>query len=96
MNAYAVDLDLLVDTVASLSRCEDALDEGLDRVVARVRALQETWAGRTADAQAAAQSEWEAGFALMREGLADMRGVTERAERNYRGAADANVRMWTL
>lgn len=96
MSAYAVDLDLLRDTVDELARCEDACDDGLDRVSARVRALHGTWSGLSADAQAAAQVEWEAGFALMREGLADMRRAAATARSNYLGAVDANVRMWTL
>jgi WXG100 family type VII secretion target len=96
VSAYAVDLDLLLDTIDQLARCEEACDEGLERVSARVRALQTTWSGLTADAQASAQVEWEAGFALMREGLADMRRVAATARANYLEAADTNVRMWTL
>ena len=90
------DLDLLLDTVDALARCEDACDDGLDRVAARVRRLHGTWSGTTADAQAVAQAEWEAGFALMRDGLADMRRVATTARGNYLAAVDANVRMWSL
>lgn len=93
---YAVDLDLLLETIDALGRCEDVCDDGLDRVSARVRALHATWSGRTAEAQRAAQAEWEAGFALMREGLAEMRQAASTARANYRGAVDANVRMWSL
>lgn len=96
MSAYAVDLDLLLDTIGELARCEAACDDGLDRVSRRVRALQATWSGETADAQALAQAEWEAGFAAMREGLADMRRVAATARRNYLEACETNVRMWTL
>ena len=96
MTAYAVDLDLLLDTIDELARCEDACDDGLDRASARVRALQGTWSGLTADAQADAQAEWEAGFAVMREGLADMRRAASTARANYLDAAETNVRMWTL
>ena len=96
MTAYAVDLDLLLDTIDALARCEDACDAGLDRVRARVRALQSTWSGLTAEAQAEAQGEWEAGFALMREGLADMRSAASTARANYARAVEANVRMWSL
>ena len=96
MTAYSVDLDLLRDTVAALGRCEDACDDGLDRVGSRVRALHTTWSGLAADAQAGAQAEWETGFALMREGLADMRRAAATARSNYSSAVDANVRMWSL
>jgi WXG100 family type VII secretion target len=96
VTSYAVDLDVLLETIDALTRCEQACDDGLDRVSLRVRALHTTWAGRSADAQAAAQTEWEAGFATMRRALAEMRGVAERARANYLGAVDANVRMWSL
>ncbi|MDO9456587.1 WXG100 family type VII secretion target [Nocardioides sp.] len=96
MTGYAVDLDLLLDTIDALARCEDACDDGLDRVGLRVRALHDTWSGRTAEAQASAQAEWEAGFALVREGLGDMRRAAATARANYLDAIDANVRMWSL
>ncbi|WP_148615542.1 WXG100 family type VII secretion target [Nocardioides rubriscoriae] len=96
MTGYAVDLDQLLDTIDALSRCEDACDEGLDRVRSRVRALHATWSGLSATAQAQAQAEWEDGFALMREGLADMRRAASTARANYLDAIDANLRMWSL
>lgn len=96
MTRYAVDLDLLLDTIGALTRCEDACDDGLDRITAHVARLHETWSGRTAAAQREAQAEWDAGFALMREGLADMRRAAATARRNYLDAVDANQRMWTL
>lgn len=94
--AYAVDLDLLLDTITALETCESVLDDGLGRVSRRVRRLHGEWTGRTAAAQLDAQVEWERGFASMREGLADMRSAAARARRNYLGAVDANVRMWSL
>ncbi len=96
MTAFAVDLDQLLDTIDALTRCEGVCDDGLDRVTARVRALHGTWSGRTATAQAHAQAEWEKGFALMREGLADMRRAATTARSNYLEAIDANLRMWSL
>lgn len=96
MTRYAVDTDALLATIEALASCERACDDGLDRAAARVRRLHETWTGRTARAQADAQAEWEAGFALMREGLQDMRRAAATARRNYLDAVDANQRMWTL
>ena len=93
---YAVDLDLLLDTVAALARCEASCDTGLDQVSARVRALHGTWTGRTAAAQADAQERWEDGFTQMREGLAQMRNAASVARENYQSAVDANLRMWAL
>lgn len=93
---YAVDLDQLRDSIDALARCEQALDEGLERVARRVVALHATWSGLTATAQAGAQAEWEAGATEMREALADMRRAATTARDNYLAAVDANVRMWTL
>ncbi len=94
--AYAVDLDLLLGTIESLSRCERTCDDALETVSRRVRALHETWSGETALAQAATQERWEEGFGRMQAGLADMRRAADTAHGNYRGAAETNVRLWSL
>ncbi len=91
---FGVDLEELLATVDALGRCGEALDELLSEVVARVGVLQDGWDGRAADAQAAAQADWEAGFRGMREGLATMRAAGASAHGSYRSAADTNVRMW--
>lgn len=91
---FVVDLDELLATVDELDRCGEELDALLADVAARVVALHGTWSGLAADAQAAAQAEWEAGFREMREGLAAMRAAGATAHDNYRCAADTNVRMW--
>ena len=91
---YTVDLEELLDTVGELARCGEALDALLDQVAARVAALHGGWSGRAADAQAAAQAEWEGGFRSMRTALGEMRAAAEVAHSNYADAADANLRMW--
>ena len=91
---YAVDLDELLATLDTLGGCGSELDELLSEIAARVALLHDTWSGLAADAQAAAQAEWEAGFREMREGLAAMRAAGSTAHDNYRAAADTNVRMW--
>lgn len=91
---FAVDLDELLDVVDELARCGARLDGLLDQVEARVAALQQTWSGLAADAQAAAQAEWERGFRDMRAALAVMRGAADTAHGNYERAATANVWMW--
>jgi len=91
---YAIDLEVLQDTIDALARCETVCDEALDDVVRRVARLHVTWSGRSAAAQAEAQRQWESGFATMREGLAVMRGAAATSRDNYRAAVDANVSMW--
>jgi len=91
---FAVDLDLLDDTVAAMARCGDTLDSLLHEVSHRVAALHVSWAGAAALAQDGAQAEWEAGFRQMRDALASMRVAGRVAHDHYREAAATNLRMW--
>ncbi|GAA1140088.1 WXG100 family type VII secretion target [Nocardioides aquiterrae] len=91
---YAVDLAELQTTVDELGRTGAALDDLLDEITARVAALHGAWSGLAAGAQADAQTEWEAGFREMRDGLAAMRAAGATAHGSYSAAADTNVRMW--
>jgi WXG100 family type VII secretion target len=91
---FAVDLDLLDETIASLVRCGAALDDRLHEAERRVAELHAVWSGAAADAQSAAQAEWEAGFHQMREALASMRTAGQVAHGNYLDAATTNLRMW--
>ncbi len=94
MPGFVVDLDELLDVVDELDRCGARLDVLLDHVAARVGSLHATWSGAAADAQLAAQAEWERGFREMREALAVMRAAAETAHGNYEHAATTNLRMW--
>ncbi|GAA4376319.1 WXG100 family type VII secretion target [Nocardioides caricicola] len=87
---YGVDLDELVATVDEMARCGAALEALLDEVAR----IQLPWSGRAADAQAAAQAQWEAGFRSMRAALGEMRAAADTAHANYADAADTNLRMW--
>ena len=91
---YAVDLDELLATLDALRGCGEELDALLAEVGGRVAALQDSWTGLAADAQLAAQAEWEAGFREMCDGLAAMRAAGATAHDHYRTAADTNLRMW--
>lgn len=94
MPGFVVDLDDLLDIVGELDRCGARLDLLLDHVAARAGSLHATWSGAAADAQVAAQVEWERGFREMREALAVMRAATDTAHDNYEPAATTNLRMW--
>jgi WXG100 family type VII secretion target len=93
-SGFGVDLDLLDETVAEMTRCGDELDALLDEVTRRVATLQVTWSGVAAVAQDGAQAEWEAGFRQMAEALASMRTAGRVAHGNYGDAAATNLRMW--
>ena len=91
---FAVDLDELMRSVEEMARCGEALDVLLEDVRRRVGDLQLTWEGSAADAQAAAQAEWESGFRRMRAALATMRAAARAAHGNYSAAVATNLRMW--
>jgi WXG100 family type VII secretion target len=91
---FEVDLDLLDDTVAEMTRCGESLDVLLDELGRRVDALHLTWSGAAALAQDGAQAEWEAGFRQMRDALAAMQTAAQVAHGNYVDAASTNLRMW--
>lgn len=91
---FSVDLDLLEESVAEMTRCGHALDALLDDVSRRVAALHLTWSGAAALAQEEAQAEWESGFRQMHEALGAMRTAGRVAHGSYRDAAATNVRMW--
>ncbi len=91
---FTVDLDELLGTVDELARCGRALDVLLEDLSARVALLQDTWTGAAADAQVAAQAEWEDGFRAMTEALGVMRTVAAAAHSGYERAATTNLRMW--
>lgn len=91
---FAVVLDELLDMVAEMARCTDALDALLAEVEARIAELHLAWSGQAATAQSAAQAEWEAGYHSMCEALAAMRAAADTAHGNYSDAAATNLRMW--
>ena len=93
-DTFTVDVDQLNDTVDRIAASGAILHDLADRLSARIAALHLTWAGAAAEAQLAAQAEWEAGFADMREALGRIRAAALAAHANYTSAADANLRMW--
>jgi uncharacterized protein YukE len=77
-----------------MAQFEQILVKTLDRVAAHERSLQGDWAGNLADSQQDAQLRWSEGAAEMREALAELRRITDGAQKNYRGAARINTQNW--
>ena len=94
MTAFDVDLDELRHVIASLAACQRALLELGSDIHDEVGGLHEHWLGRASDAHAASYGSWREGSVDMVTALAALRGLGETAERNYRGAVEANVAMW--
>jgi len=94
MTAYAVDLEELRATLASLASCQrDLVDLAADVDAAHQR-LQSDWSGRAADAEAISHADWRNQCADMVTALAALRGVAAAADAHYAGAARANLELW--
>jgi WXG100 family type VII secretion target len=91
---YAIDLEELEGVIADLEKCERALETLTNDIEHQMRALQSTWEGLSAQAQAEAQEEWEQGLADMRAALADMRQAARIAGDNYQLAFSTNTGIW--
>lgn len=91
---FLVDLDQLADVVRDLTAQHQQLDELTRHLDVHTSELHDAWDGQASDAHLAAHARWQAGFATMRHALAAMRRSAETADRNYSGAAEANLTMW--
>jgi WXG100 family type VII secretion target len=91
---YAVDLAELEGVIADLEKCERALEALTTDVEHQMTALQSTWEGLSAQAQAEAQAEWEEGLVDMRAALADMRAAARVASDNYQLMISTNTGIW--
>lgn len=88
------DLDALGSVVGRLEAAHAELDVLSDLLHSRMAELHEAWDGASASEHMSAQADWDAGFATMRTGLADLRSAVGTALTNYSGAAEANRTMW--
>ncbi len=93
-NRFTVDSDELDSVIADVEKTESALQTLTDDLERQIKALQSVWEGLAADAQVAAQSEWDQGMAAMRTALLELRQAARQAHGNYTGAATSNVSMW--
>ncbi|WP_457189529.1 WXG100 family type VII secretion target [Nocardioides sp. P5_E3] len=92
--AFAIDTDDLDAVISDVQATENALEALTNDIEKQIAALQSTWEGLAAEAQAEAHKTWEEGMRGMRAALADLRASARNAHTNYTGAADANVKMW--
>ncbi|WP_426245471.1 WXG100 family type VII secretion target [Nocardioides sp. LHG3406-4] len=94
VNRFTVDSDELDAVIADVEKTEAALQSLTEDLEAQIKALQSVWGGLAADAQQAAQQEWDQGMAAMRTALNELRQAARAAHGNYTGAATTNVTMW--
>ncbi|MQY22288.1 WXG100 family type VII secretion target [Nocardia macrotermitis] len=91
---FSVDLELLAESIDAMTKFGAAVDTWLAEVDRHIKDLHMSWTSTAADAQQAAHGKWVSGVGEMRENLADLRKVAERAHANYSNAVDTNTRMW--
>jgi WXG100 family type VII secretion target len=60
-----------------------------------VESLGLSWQGEAANAQQAAQQEWNSGAEELRAALGQLRDIAEQAHGSYSDAAAMNTRMWS-
>ena len=91
---YAVDLDLLDETVARLEAAHARL-EALDAELrSRIARLPAGWDGVAAAAHAGVQARWSDAFADLRDALQVMRVAADTAHGNYAQAVTTNLDLW--
>ena len=93
-NAFGVDLEELDSVIADVERTETSLETLTTDLERQIAALQSVWEGLAADAQQAAQLEWDQGMRAMRTALGELRAAARSAHGNYTAGAEANVSMW--
>lgn len=94
-DSFAVDLDALDDLVADVAACERELTALAAEVDREVDLLHRAWSGLAADAQLAAQAEWDRGLRAMRDALTRLRSAASSAHGHYTSAAHANLADWS-
>ncbi|MDT5099948.1 MAG: hypothetical protein QOC76_3685 [Mycobacterium sp.] len=92
---YRVELEILLAFVDKLQAFERHAAAIAARVDEQVTDLHETWEGAGAAAHNTLHQEWMSAAQQMREALAQLREVADRAHRNYTEAAQLNVAMLT-
>ncbi|MBA3782815.1 MAG: WXG100 family type VII secretion target [Nocardioides sp.] len=91
---FTIDADELDAVIADVEQTEAELQTLTHDLERQIKALQSVWEGLAADAQLAAQHEWETGMLAMRQAMAELRAAARAAHGNYTGAANANTEMW--
>jgi len=95
MAGFRVDPEALLAAVDRMSEFDQRVEANLARVSATVERLGASWYGDAGQSERAAQDRWNQGAQEMRDALAQLRDVAERAHANYSNAIQLNSRMWS-
>lgn len=91
-----VDFRALEEGETSLRHAVDEVDSHLTELERCVERLLATWTGEAAEAYRAAQHEWDAAVAGMREQVREMHTLIVTAHGNHAGAVRTNTAMWRV
>lgn len=91
---YCVDLDRLAAHVADTRAFSERLELATSRLQEAADRLAMTWAGRAAEAHEVAHRGWTQASAELREALAVLTAVADRAHAGYHAAASDNHAQW--
>ncbi|MFF0544110.1 WXG100 family type VII secretion target [Nocardia thailandica] len=90
---FRVDLDELEQMIARVSGFTGFLNDSLAGLQQRISAVQQTWNGEAADAQAEAYRDWHIGATDVAEGIDAMCKAVQAAHDRYTAAIAANLAM---
>jgi WXG100 family type VII secretion target len=93
-DAFRVDPAALLAVVDRMAAFDSELEAHLAQAAQSVARLGASWHGDAGEAERAAQARWDEGAREMREALARLRQIAERAHENYSSAARTNSHMW--
>jgi WXG100 family type VII secretion target len=94
MAGFRVDPEALLAAADRMSEFDQRVEANLARVTATVEQLDASWYGDAGQSERVAQDRWNKGAEEMREALAQLRDIAERAHANYSGAIQLTARMW--
>ncbi|MFE3545542.1 WXG100 family type VII secretion target [Nocardia sp. NPDC059177] len=93
IQGYQVNLAELEQITARVGGFVGFLNDSLSGLKQRTNAVQQTWNGTAADAQAAAFQKWLTGATEVAEGIDAIRRTAQEAHDRYTTAVETNLRM---
>ncbi|QUH06323.1 WXG100 family type VII secretion target [Saccharopolyspora erythraea] len=91
-----MDFRALEEGEDALRRLVDEIDTSLTELESYVAQLLDNWAGEAAEAYRAAQGEWDAAVAGMRDNVHEMHLLLVTAHGNHASAVQTNNGIWRV
>jgi WXG100 family type VII secretion target len=91
---FKVDLEGLMAKVARMQEVGERAEQGCQEVEAKVAQLHQSWTGDAADSHRGEHEQWKQGAQEMREALAELKKLAQKAHGDYTNAVETNKKMW--